>query len=191
MNSSLRQSTSWTCCLLYMWVCIWLKIKIKKKICAYISLNVPSSAHVLISNFKKWCTCDCTSLKRTSLECWNGSEMLNTPLNVVQCYSVIQNASNGVICAAHFHWPRGFIHKKHTPCCMLWESPAQLSLSLLRYKRGAPLSITPWHFAPPPLCLQLIHTRNMLTLPFMVFLIFPNFVSIHCCSLGQNCQLKC
>lgn len=77
---------------------------------------------------------------------------------------------------------------------MLWESPAQLSLSLRPYKRGAPLSITPWHFAPPPLCLQLIHTRNMLTLPFMVFFHFqakPNFVSIHCCSLGQNCQLEC
>lgn len=125
----------------------------------------------------------------------NGSEMLNTPLNVAQC-SVIQNASNGVICAAHFHWPRGFIHKKAHVCCMLWESPAQLSLSVRLYKRAAPRSITPWHFAPPPLCLQLIHTRNMLTLPFMVFCFFIFkqsliLFSIHCCSLGQNCQLEC
>lgn len=81
--------------------------------------------------------------------------------------------------------------KAHT-CCMLWGSPAQLSLFLLLYKRRAPLSITLGHFAPLQSCLQLTHTRNMLMLPFMVSFILEakrNFVSIHWCSLGQNCQL--
>lgn len=115
--------------------------------------------------------------------------MLNAPLNVVQ---LIQNASDGSLCAAHFHWPRGFVHEKHTPAACWEGAPRSYRFSFSCASQEHRYQSRHDTFARLQSCLQLIHTRNMLMLPFMVYLFYfpkPNFVSIHCCSLGQHCQL--